>query len=71
MQRPSRPPHLIARLTVVRGRDRERFRSLRLAVDQQRVLDASKILNLIDNSSFVAGKTLLHRIVSMLVKMSD
>ena len=35
------------------------------------LLDASKILGLIDDAAFVTGKTLLHRVVSMLVKMSD
>ena len=34
------------------------------------LLDASRVLRIIDNSTFAKGKTLLHRIVSMLVKMS-
>jgi four helix bundle protein len=33
------------------------------------VLDASKVLRLIDESSYADGKTLLYRIVCMLVKM--
>jgi len=35
------------------------------------VLDASRILNLVDDEHFVQGKTLLVRIVSMLVKMTQ
>ncbi len=34
------------------------------------IFDASKVLQLIDESTFDTGKVLLHRIVSMLVKMS-
>jgi four helix bundle protein len=34
------------------------------------LLDASKVLQVIDEPTFAKGKTLLHRIVSMLVKMS-
>ena len=34
------------------------------------ILDASRILAVIDEAAFLQGKTLLHRIVSMLVKMS-
>lgn len=33
------------------------------------LLDASKVLDIIEERVFVQGKTLLHRIVSMLVKM--
>ena len=35
------------------------------------LLDASKVLCLIDEPTFADGKTLLHRIVSMLVKMTS
>ena len=34
------------------------------------VLDASRVLNIIDEPTFIEGKTLLHRIVSMFVKMA-
>ncbi len=34
------------------------------------LLDASKVLEVIEEPAFVQGKTLLHRIVSMLVKMA-
>jgi four helix bundle protein len=34
------------------------------------ILDASKVLSLISDDVFVRGKELLHRIVSMLVKMA-
>ena len=34
------------------------------------VLDASRVLNIINEPTFIEGKTLLPRIVSMLVKMA-
>jgi len=34
------------------------------------LLDASKVLSLVDEQTYFEGKALLHRIVSMLVKMS-
>jgi four helix bundle protein len=34
------------------------------------ILDASRILTIVDDATFDEGKKLLHRIVSMLVKMS-
>lgn len=34
------------------------------------ILDASKILDIVDHETFARGKSLLHRIVSMLVKMA-
>jgi len=34
------------------------------------ILDALRVLNLVDNTRLTAGKKLLHRVVSMLVKMS-
>lgn len=34
------------------------------------VMDASNVLEIIDGQHYLKGKTLLHRIVSMLVKMS-
>jgi hypothetical protein len=34
------------------------------------ILDALRVLNLVDNTRLTAGKRLLHRVVSMLVKMS-
>ena len=34
------------------------------------ILDASKVLAIIEDADFARGKTLLHRIVSMLVKMA-
>lgn len=34
------------------------------------ILDASRVLDFVDEPTFVQGKTLLHRIVSMLVKMA-
>ena len=34
------------------------------------ILDALRVLNLVDNARLNAGKKLLHRVVSMLVKMS-
>ena len=34
------------------------------------IMDASKILGIVDDATFGQGKTLLHRIVSMLVKMT-
>jgi hypothetical protein len=33
-------------------------------------MDASKVLGIVDDATFGQGKTLLHRIVSMLVKMT-
>jgi len=35
------------------------------------VLDASRVLDLVDEEKFVKGKTLLVRVVSMLVKMTQ
>ena len=35
------------------------------------IFDASKVLKLLDESTFDSGKELLHRIVSMLVKMTS
>lgn len=35
------------------------------------VLDASKVLGLVDEARFIEGKTLLVRVVSMLVKMTQ
>ena len=34
------------------------------------LFDASRVLGFVDEKTFIEGKTLLHRIVSMLVKMS-
>ncbi len=34
------------------------------------ILDALKVLNLVDNAKLTTGKNLLYRVVSMLVKMS-
>ncbi len=34
------------------------------------IFDSSKVLRIIDENTYVQGKTLLHRIVSMLVKMT-
>lgn len=35
------------------------------------LLDASSVLGLVDERTFIEGKTLLHRIISMLVKMTS
>jgi four helix bundle protein len=34
------------------------------------ILDASRVLGIVDEETFGVGKTLLHRVVSMLVKMT-
>ncbi len=34
------------------------------------ILDASRVLSIVDEDTFFRGKSLLHRIVSMLVKMT-
>ena len=35
------------------------------------VLDVARVLELLDDATFSRGKTLLHRVVSMLVRMTD
>ena len=35
------------------------------------LLDATRVLGLVDERTFIDGKTLLHRIISMLVKMTS
>jgi four helix bundle protein len=53
---------------------KDRFRSYDIARGSAHecgaLFDSSKVLKLIDESTYMQGKALLHRIVSMLVKMT-
>ncbi len=53
------------------GDDRARFYDIARGSAHEcgAILDASMVLKLVDETTFATGKTLLHRIVSMLVKM--
>jgi four helix bundle protein len=56
-----------------RGRDdRARFYDIARGSAHEcgAILDASKVLRIVDEDAFAEGKTLLHRVVSMLVKMA-
>jgi four helix bundle protein len=54
------------------GDDRARFYDIARGSAHEcgAILDASKVLKIVDDTTYGQGKTLLHRIVSMLVKMA-
>ena len=54
------------------GRDRARFYDIARGSAHEcgALFDASKVLGMVEEEMYVEGKTMLHRIVSMLVKMS-
>ena len=56
-----------------KGADRSRFYDISRGSSHEcgAILDASKVLGIIDDESYFEGKKLLYRIVSMLFKMSE